>query len=213
MCKRLLKLMVLFSLSFGLIACTQGPVKSTNNLTVSIIMPESHRITFSGKGAAAGMMLSSSMGPMGVAIGIAIDEGIAKEIHQIAESANLNFARLLEESLIQQASQTGISLNFSDKKDDVDYIFHVKQYGFLSQSGKDDPVAAKIHLRIEPGMSQEFLNTEIEFRYPENFVSEEDILLLQPLEDVKTDSQVIVKLWRDALMRISNKAIAEFQRD
>lgn len=46
----------------------------------------SERIHFTGKGVGAGMMLSSSLGPMGIAVGIAIDEGIAKEIHQAFES-------------------------------------------------------------------------------------------------------------------------------
>jgi hypothetical protein len=57
------------------------------------------RLRFSGKGAGAGVMLSSSMGPMGIAIGVAIDEGIAKAIRENAQANNLDIRFLLSSSL------------------------------------------------------------------------------------------------------------------
>lgn len=41
---------------------------------------ERSHLAFSGKGAAAGIMIDTYTGGMGAAIGIAIDEGIAKNI-------------------------------------------------------------------------------------------------------------------------------------
>jgi 3-oxoacyl-[acyl-carrier-protein] synthase-1 len=43
---------------------------------ISIEFSDPDRIRFSGKGAGAGVMMSSSMGVMGIAIGVAIDEGM-----------------------------------------------------------------------------------------------------------------------------------------
>lgn len=42
-------------------------------------------ITFEGKGAGAAFALMATMGPVAAALGVAIDEGIAKDIRDTAE--------------------------------------------------------------------------------------------------------------------------------
>jgi len=63
-------------------SCVSKPVTS------QIDHGDRSTLAFSGKGAAAGTMMDAYMGGAGVAIGIAIDEGIAKDI-----TANLSNRR------------------------------------------------------------------------------------------------------------------------
>ncbi|MDZ7923378.1 MAG: hypothetical protein U5M23_04825 [Marinagarivorans sp.] len=58
--------------------------------TVSITFPERNILEFTGRGAMAAMMMSGSMGAMGIAIGVAIDEGIAKDLTLSAEQGGFN---------------------------------------------------------------------------------------------------------------------------
>jgi hypothetical protein len=52
---------------------------------IEIIYTSPDRISFQGKGAGAGIALISSMGPVGIALGVAIHEGIAKDIRTTAK--------------------------------------------------------------------------------------------------------------------------------
>ncbi|SMF33870.1 hypothetical protein SAMN02745866_02141 [Alteromonadaceae bacterium Bs31] len=93
---------------------------------------------FSGKGAGAGMMLSSSMGPMGIAIGVAIDEGIAKEIGEAAGKAEFDIAQIVKAAF--DRSKINQPLNVV-----------VAHYGFVtapSEEGVDDPVLPKLVLNV-----------------------------------------------------------------
>ena len=70
--------------------CTH--IKSiSHEYTVEVSEPK--RIRFQGKGMGAGMMLAGTMGPMGMAIGVAIDEGISKDIQLVADKVNFDFEK------------------------------------------------------------------------------------------------------------------------
>lgn len=211
MFRKIFKVSSLCFLGLTLMSCAHIFCKSQGNLSVFISPMDSDRTHFSGKGAGAGMMLSSSMGPMGIAIGIAIDEGIAKDIHETAQKAGLNFGKLFRESITQQALQHKMGLDFSSDKGSVDYVIWIEEYGFISQPGEDDPVSARIHLKIKSSLHDQSSPAVVDLHYPEDFLGEEDDLLLRSLERVKTDPGVIEELWRHALIRISNKAIQNFQ--
>lgn len=78
---------VLLLLSICLVtACAHRPAR-----TVSIEYGDRQTLFFTGKGAAAGMMMDAFMGGAGVAIGIAIDEGIAKDIAAAIQKTNPEF--------------------------------------------------------------------------------------------------------------------------
>lgn len=93
--------------------------------------PIDHRMHFRGKGAAAGMMMAGSMGPMEIAIGVAIDEGIAKTIGKAVLTSDVDIPRLLSNSITQVETQ--------EPK-----VFVLKEYGFVTTkngvTGLDDPV-------------------------------------------------------------------------
>lgn len=58
---------------------------ATKNLEpLAVEYPTKERLEFTGRGSAAAMMMSGSMGAMGIAIGVAIDEGISKDLHKSA---------------------------------------------------------------------------------------------------------------------------------
>jgi len=93
---------------------------------------------FSGKGAGASMMLSSSMGAMGVAVGIAIDAGIAKDIGKVASESNFDIEAIVADVFEDQASKN-IEVT-------------IARYGFLtapSSDGISDPVVPQLHLLIK----------------------------------------------------------------
>ncbi|MFT7561030.1 MAG: hypothetical protein ACI93R_002955 [Flavobacteriales bacterium] len=82
--------LVIINLLMMVSACSQKTVKaSQTQITVSLESPA----CISGKGAGAGMMLSGSMGAMGVAI--AIDKGIAKDIEVAAQTVDFSMAALV----------------------------------------------------------------------------------------------------------------------
>ena len=55
-------------------------------------------IQYSGRGAGAGISLMSTLGPAGIAVGIAIDEGIKKELQSAAAQADFNLLALIQGS-------------------------------------------------------------------------------------------------------------------
>ncbi|WP_370979950.1 hypothetical protein [Agaribacterium sp. ZY112] len=116
-------------LSVFLSACSGFPGEKSIKADVSIAEPD--RIRFSGKGAGAGLMLSSSMGAMGIAIGVAIDEGIAKEIDASAVKAGFS----AKDEVLSALSQTSIGYVSG-------FSLIVKKYGFTLEPGSDDQMYA-----------------------------------------------------------------------
>ncbi len=61
-----------------LAACTHSRVQP-----VDVSFGARETLYFTGRGAAAGIMMDAYLGGAGVAIGIAIDEGIAKDMYAV----------------------------------------------------------------------------------------------------------------------------------
>ena len=129
-----------------------GACSSWNTKTlvpeVSVIKPEPNRIRFSGKGAGAGMMLMSSMGPSGIAIGVAIDEGIGKDIEKTATINNINFADFISENFTQQLVAYNQTLE-SNKAVIKVATLEIERYGFITTSGDNDPLTSEYRLRYQ----------------------------------------------------------------
>ncbi len=166
-------LIVVLVASLLLSACATVP-----SVTVSVAEPD--RIRFQGKGAGAGMMLMSSMGAMGIAIGVAIDEGIGKDIDAAARTEGFNI-----QAIIEAAAKT--HLFTSD--------ITVERYGFVTRPGDNDPVAVQLHLNIvsKDGQQQAV-------KYPEDF--EKARVSTFPLDDIKLDGKLTITAFEKAISSI-----------
>jgi hypothetical protein len=105
---------------------------------VQVDIQEGQRLSYSGKGAGAGVMLAGTMGPMGIAIGAAIDVGIAKKIEEQALQANFDLRNVIEEAF--ESAATPGDLNVT-----------VLRYGFENAQAHDDivdPVTPFLELEI-----------------------------------------------------------------
>lgn len=126
------------------------------------------------------MMMMSSMGPMGIAIGVAIDEGIGKDIGKTATAAGFDLSSLLVEGL-----------NRSHVK--IDSV-RVKRYGFITQRGENDPVAPQLHLDIR------IAEKTINIQYPETFPPED--IATWPLDQVKKNGELSREAFTNAIQAI-----------
>ena len=118
----------------------QGPIEITYS--------SSDRISVQGKGAGAGMALMSTMGPVGIALGVAIDEGIANDIRNNADNSGVEFQALFQQAVEQT--------NLFKQAESIE----VKQYGFVIKNGSKDYVAAEIRALVTMGgeVEQRILN-------------------------------------------------------
>lgn len=122
-------------------ACSSVTGKGSARV-IAVQMPDPNRIRFSGKGAGAGMMLSSSMGPMGIAIGVAIDEGIAKDIQKRFNSGGRIFDDLLRTEMQKRwPAEKILVIGKQDTTDDTPAVYRhivINHYGFkLVPDGED----------------------------------------------------------------------------
>jgi hypothetical protein len=76
----------LFLLLFFTSGCSI--LKKSDVSVISVDVPE---LTYSGRGKGASFALMGTMGPSGIAIGAAIDQGIAKDIRQSLTDAGYDF--------------------------------------------------------------------------------------------------------------------------
>ncbi|MFL0810699.1 MAG: hypothetical protein K6L76_09815 [Agarilytica sp.] len=179
--KQLITISFLATLSCVMIACAHTPKVKISR--TDITFEEPNRMRFHGKGAGAGMMMMSSMGPMGIAIGVAIDEGIGKEIGEAANKADFDLASLLVAGLAGAAQQ-------------IESI-HVKRYGFVTRRGENDPVAPQLHLEIQTA------NGVKEIKYPEAF--DDAKITTHPLEQLKAQGATAIKAFENAIQVIAQQ--------
>jgi hypothetical protein len=94
------KIVICFTFLFFMTACT-----TLSNRDVQVSYSDRETLAFTGKGAGAGIMLDSLLGGTGVAIGIAIDEGIAKQIRENIEQSysSYNYAKDLKKQVDKKA--------------------------------------------------------------------------------------------------------------
>jgi len=173
---------VLLSVILGLVACAQKP-SQPSTIVVTSTVTDPDRIRFQGKGAGAGMMLSGSMGPMGIAIGVAIDEGIGKEIDATAMQANVKFTALFENKL-----REFIATN-SQYADVNNIAVTIERYGFMTQSGDNDPVSAEIKAHFI--INQQKYIVDYPTMLKKDAPNKNSELPTQPLETIKKDNNSI----------------------
>lgn len=177
------KVFCLLSLAFIVSGCSQSHLMPETTLDIQVQQPD--RIRFSGKGAGTGIMLSSSMGPMGIAIGVAIDEGIAKEIDETARLGGFSI-----EELVRSA--------FQNSGKDLKIL--VKRYGYVVAVGDYPNDSVLPELILEVTHQEEVLI----LTYPRDLISEDKNLVLPvyPLEQLKSDSALSISAFQQALSLI-----------
>lgn len=172
-------------------------------LDLGMTLEEPVRMRFSGKGAGAGMMLMSSMGAMGIAIGVAIDEGIGKDIDTTANAAGFNVSGIFTDAV--QAQWLALdSLEGIERS--VKYADHlprplavtIQRYGFITQSGDNDPVAPQLHIHYIDAKGLAHV-----IKYPEEF--EESDIVTWPLDSIKVEGDPILDMHRQAAERVANR--------
>ena len=173
----------------SLLGCSSSTLKQHDEIEVTFSDP--NRLRFSGKGAGAGMMMMSSMGAMGVAIGVAIDEGIGKDIEKMANEAGVNLPDLISQNIKQTLANTGGPF--------PEWIV-VERYGFKTSVGKGDPIVAELRVRYTFADESSLL-----IHYPEDSQhTPADALLSVQFEQVKTDARRVEQLMRDATSKNVN---------
>ena len=152
-----------------------------NHDDIQVAYGEHQTLYFTGRGVAAGIMMDSLLGGTGVAIGIAIDEGISKDIAAAISVNNPSFSMgaLVKDALDGTVSQ---GVNIDGLKSVI-----VEKYGF--QSAPDDTVIPLLELQLvcRSGLIQKI-----------NFVPNELDRAL-PFDKVKTDGSLAEKALRGAV--------------
>lgn len=182
----------------GLTSCSSNNTV-IDNILVKAHIAEPNKVRFSGKGAGAGMMLMSSMGPMGIAIGVAIDEGIANDIDKTAKASGLDIAALISQQLSSVLKVKAQAKKFEMQRTN-EITIDILRYGFVIQPGGDDLVTAQLHLNISLN-GQKWLT----IKYPEQLtVLKRKELKMTTLENVKANGQEIESLFNHSILHIAN---------
>lgn len=149
-----------------------------------IELPEPNKISFEGKGAGAGAMLSSVMGATGIAIGFAIDEGISKDIDE-QFLANGNSLELMLKKTI-----SGYDLVFVHADEDRLPRLEIIKYGYKI-TGPDD--------QVSPYIRSDFIRNENEVGSVEELLIEYSESKIN-LEQAKSNSELVQKQFIDLLV-------------
>lgn len=169
---------------------------SQEKIQLQLLVSDPDRIRFSGKGAGAGMMLMSSMGATGIAIGIAIDEGIGQKIAATATLNNIDYIKFIESNFLNKLHK----YNLQSPAPVISAKLDIKRYGFILSRGENDPVTSEYIIRYQLGDNQ-----WQSFHFPKDLKEDID-LSTKPLEEIKIDGQAINDLINDGLqyLKISN---------
>lgn len=163
----------------------------TSSVSVNAIdMANPDKVRFSGRGAGAGLMLSGTMGAMGTAIGIAIDEGIAKDIQAAADAGEVSFTNLLKEVVSAQSEVSWVPL---EDRNEATVVYRVHEYGFVTARGSSDEVYPMFELSIESDSETRLI------RVPEDYFENPEVLPKTTFTQIKTEAGEIERLWKGAL--------------
>lgn len=178
--RRHLKFAAYFIIMATLCGCAATRPKTPQ---IDVVITDPDRVRFSGQGAGAGIMMMSSMGAMGIAIGVAIDEGIAKEIDEKARIAGLDIRAMI------QAATANVLMDTTSQP----LTLTVERYGFISQSGENDPTSAELILTLRYDDT-----TSLNVNYPKDIDSNDADIMTAPLSELKTHGQTAITLLRNA---------------
>jgi hypothetical protein len=179
------KIIVSFTLLFLLTACLTS-CTTLRYRNIPVTYSDRETLAFTGKGAGAGIMLDSLLGGTGVAIGIAIDEGIAKQIRENIEQSDssYNYAKELKKR-VDRKSLKGLEAIVIDR------------YGFRTAKGEGDMVTAWLVVNVSCKKST------IKITYPDDFSDPASASLSQ----IKTDADAAILLLSKASEQLLTKNV------
>ena len=195
--KKLVKLCLLTCL-LCLFSCSSLTNKPLN---YDVTLPDPNRIRFEGKGAAAGMMLSGTMGPMGMAIGIAIDEGISKKIDATATEYGFTIEDVLRAEFMSIQGTAFMDKHVFDASSEYSHlIVKVIKYGFKTYPGDGDLVIPVLELEF---VLDDVVKYQLSFpgAYIKDIRDDSHLPagLIPSLDDIKNKGQVIQKSFSAAV--------------
>lgn len=186
-----------------LAACSMIDVHPANNEKVSVFFSEPNHIQFQGKGAGAGIALMSTIGPVGIALGVAIDEGIAKDIRKAIGQEETDIQNHIEKQISRDLEQYGYSVSPS-----AELIYpklFIKRYGFKITNGSTDATAAEWELELHSGP-----DTKVTLNYPKDF--EKDSIKTHVLSDLKVDGKLGLELLNESLEQVMERVKARLTK-
>ena len=166
-------------------------VEQQQPLMISSQYTNSDRIRYVGAGTASGPLLMSSMGAMGIAIGIAIDEGTAKDI-QNNLNADFNFAKLVAD-VFSELTQIPTTLTTVA---DEPALLTIDWYGFKA---KGDEVNAVVDIALSSELVTILTNTNMNKAFVAQSCSEPSAPISMSVNDVKTQAALAVKALKSAV--------------
>ena len=179
---------------------------------VAVHFSEPNRIQFQGKGAGAGMALMSTMGPVGIALGIAIDVGVAKDIRAPANVSGFDMQSYISQSISEQSQAAWKAVFLGEAERDLTTEFpniEVKRYGFKTTGVENDATSAElvvwVHIRAD---------AQVEYHYPNDFIATDiqpstDVIPSYPLADLKRDGALSALLMTQAVERVMEQVVAK----
>lgn len=183
-------------------SCSTLPTKPVYQLTA----PAGINVTFSGRGAASGPMLMSAMGPAGIAVGLAIDVGIGKDIEKFGFTDGLKLDELFAYSVTETIKTSKVGREYFSKQPAPN--FQVSKIGFVELSGQNNLIQPAIELSVQKGTWQKT------YRYPEDFQAGKDTPLPgATLEQLKSIQSPARQLLQQAVTQVIKKSINDWQAD
>ncbi len=187
---------------FILSSCSSLIKKPSYNLTKS----PNHSLYFNGRGAASGPMLMSAMGPAGIAVGLAIDVGIGKDIEKSAFKDGLKVEELIADSVGEITQTSKLNQQYFSQSGTTN--FQLNKIGFIELPGQNDHVQPSIELSVYKEAWQKT------YRYPEDFQSDKNVPGLgATLEQLKSPQSPARKLLQHALTQVIQKSITDWQTE
>lgn len=167
-----------------LTCCLITSCTHTRTLPIDVTYGERQSLYFTGRGSAAGIMMDSMLGGAGIAIGIAIDEGIAKDISAAIVASNPKFTMdgLVKDALREKVKQ---GMNADGLKSVV-----ITKYGF--QAAPDD--------KVVPLVSLKFICESVAIPAVEFTANNKERAI--PFGQSKADGKLVEKLLRDAVVEV-----------
>ncbi|KZZ43067.1 MAG: hypothetical protein MK185_10280 [Saccharospirillaceae bacterium] len=168
-----MKKISLLSLLVLLSSCSVLGYKNSQN---TIYIENTATIKYSGKGAGASFALMGAMGPMGAAIGVAIDEGISKDIRKNIEASGFDLVAHLCE---QYREKEVYCVSDSDGARQTLVIQSID----LTSKGSDDLMQLKVEA---VSISSKLVETPLEYMSGETTIT---------LEQAKSDKNSVRRLF------------------
>ena len=171
--------------------------------TLVVNMTQSQHLVFAGRGAAAGPMFMSAMGASGIAIGLAIDVGIAKDIEKFGFGEDFDVQLLADaaaRNALQQSRHVAQFLAGAPVP-----VFNIQKLGFFEAPAKQNVIFAHLKIQVTRGEWQIIL------RYPEDFPAQEaDPQNVASLETLKTPQSPAQILLINAMAKVIDKATQQY---